>query len=425
MGLREYFDRVVVISLDRRSDRWRRFQETFPSDWPFAAPQRFVGIEGDLVTVPPWWKQGGGAWGCLMSHARIIEDCLRDGVERVLILEDDVVFVNDVAEKAARFIGAVPDDWDQLYFGGQHLRDPRKLNDGVYECANINRTHCHAVARKFMPRMYRYILNAPDYIAHPGHHIDHRLGALQETGTVKAYAPLTWIAGQSGDHSDISGRANTTHFWETWAAVPEMTMYVILGLHATPLNEVAALLKSMGIHFGHNLRGYSAPRVEDVGLSGICERILPFPSTERTLDPDATAPLFHDWCRLILQEAANYGTSGAACYPHLCALHEDMARGWRHLKVIAVETDLQEAIDALVERSSRSSGWLRITPDAAASIQEFLHAKRHEWLSACEHVTVDPRRVRADPHGVAAELKSFLALSRVSSESIGAIDAIA
>ena len=216
---------MVVINLDRRPDRWVRFQRSLAAvDWPFRPPERFSAVDGDAVTVPMWWKQGGGAWGCMMSHARILEECIQREVGRVLILEDDAVFVEDFAERARRFLERVPADWDQLYLGGQHLHDPEPVEELVFRCRNVNRTHCHAVSRKFMPRMYRYVLNALDYVQNPGHHVDHRLGALHESGTVKVYAPVEWIAGQGEGQSDISGRVNATYFWNTWARVPEMPL---------------------------------------------------------------------------------------------------------------------------------------------------------------------------------------------------------
>ncbi|WP_172683368.1 glycosyltransferase family 25 protein, partial [Verrucomicrobium spinosum] len=36
-----------------------------------------------------------GAWGCLLSHARVLAEAIADGIENVLILEDDVVFQPD------------------------------------------------------------------------------------------------------------------------------------------------------------------------------------------------------------------------------------------------------------------------------------------------------------------------------------------
>jgi hypothetical protein len=407
--LKDYFDRVVVINLDRRQDRWDSFQRSLKGiHWPFREPERVPAVDGDAVTVPIWWKQGGGAWGCLMSHVRIIEDCIRAGVGRVLIMEDDVVFVEDFAEQLRAFLKHVPEDWDQLYLGGQHLRDPIPLNEHVFRCVNVNRTHCHAISRKFMSRMYRYILNAHDYLANPGHHVDHRLGALQESGTVKVFSPVRWLAGQGDNQSDISGRSAPTHFWNTWAGVPSMSLTVILGLHAGYANQVASMLRDFGVHFGHRLGGYEMPSVEDEGLAGICEKVFPFPKTERWITPEDSAPLLHDWCRLILQEAANYGTAGAACYPHLCAMSRDMSLAWKNLKVIDVRCSVDQAIDNLVKRSEKETGWLKISEDEAIKVQRFLDEARQEWKAQPDYITIDAARLRENPETVAQELRQFL-----------------
>ncbi len=421
MDVRDYFDRVTVINLQRRSDRWKRFCQSIGGiDWPFGQPQRVPAVDGDAVTVPIWWKQGGGAWGCLMSHARILEDCIRDGVERVLILEDDVVFVRDFSDRAKCFLENVPSGWDQIYFGGQHLRDPIPYNEHVYRCVNVNRTHCHAVSRPFMSRMYRYILDARDYLANPGHHIDHRLGALQESGTVKAYSPTQWLAGQGEDQSDISGRAAPTYFWNTWAGVPQMTMTVVLGLHEADGREVAGLMQQLGVHFGHRVGGYRPPYVEDTGLGAICESVFPFPDTGRRMTPDQTTPLLHDWCRLILQEAADYGTVGAACYPHLCAMYQDMAQAWSHLKVVDVECGLSRAVQGLCRRSTQERGWLRITQDQAQRVQTFLVAGKRQWLAHCEHMTVHVHRLKNDRRALIEQLKEFLKIRGVSNQPASA-----
>jgi hypothetical protein len=410
--LRDYFDRVVAINLDRRRDRWDAFCKDIASvGWPFRLPQRQSAVDGEAVGAPPWWKQSAGAWGCMMSHARIIEDCLREGVERVLILEDDAILVEGFAERVERFLDRVPDDWDQLYLGGQHLKNPRRINELVYECVNVNRTHCHAMSRKFMSRFYRHILNAQDYMTNPGHHIDHRLGALQETRTVKVFAPIAWLAGQREDKSDISGRTNATYFWNSWAAVPEMIMFVVLAPHEGHANEVGGLLRSIGVHFGHNLGGYRPPVVEDSGLSDICERVFPFPSTTRRLPVKIAAPLLHNWARVILQEAADYGTVGAASYPHLCAMYDDMALAWRRLKVINVVAEIDASIGALISRSEEATGSFRLDGERARDVQMFLDGRRQDWLAHCECLNVDPTRIETDSQRLVAELREFMGLS--------------
>lgn len=63
--MKHFFDRVVCINLDRRGDRWHRFQDNVASaGWPFVEIERFSAVDGHKVPSPGWWRAGGGAWGC-------------------------------------------------------------------------------------------------------------------------------------------------------------------------------------------------------------------------------------------------------------------------------------------------------------------------------------------------------------------------
>src|SRR5262245_46044684 len=120
--LRNSIQAVVCINLKRREERWKAFQERLPGDWPFRKIVRFPAIDGRACVPPPWWKESAGAWGCYRSHLRVVEDCLNNDLESVLVLEDDAEFPPTFAADAAEFLRHVPDDWDMLYLGGQLLK---------------------------------------------------------------------------------------------------------------------------------------------------------------------------------------------------------------------------------------------------------------------------------------------------------------
>lgn len=214
----DFFDRVVVINLDNRQDRMDRLDRHFAEvGWPFRQPQRFSAIDGRYVKPPSWWKAGAPAWGCMRSHLQIIERALMDQVNSVLILEDDVFFQSDFVERAKAFFEAVPNDWQQIYLGGQHLHQrrqlPKKVNEEVVQPYNVNRTHAYALHRRGMLPVYRFLT---DYVAHskkPSFHVDHRLGLLHESGSIKLYAPVRWIAGQYRSMSNITGRVMGSRIW--------------------------------------------------------------------------------------------------------------------------------------------------------------------------------------------------------------------
>ena len=104
----EVFQRVAVVNLARRPDRWLSFLRRLPSNWPFSPPLRFPAIDGRACQIPAFWQTGAGAWGCYQSHVTIIADCLAQGIDSILVLEDDAIFVQDFAAAGRSFCGTCP-----------------------------------------------------------------------------------------------------------------------------------------------------------------------------------------------------------------------------------------------------------------------------------------------------------------------------
>ena len=113
----DYFDRVVVVNLNRRPERLAAFIRRL-NNWPFKWPTRVEAVDGFLTAPPPeTWTAGRGAWGCQLSHCGVLHAALNDRLKNILVLEDDAYPVLDFAERAAKFLANVPDDWDGLMLG--------------------------------------------------------------------------------------------------------------------------------------------------------------------------------------------------------------------------------------------------------------------------------------------------------------------
>ncbi len=221
-NLTDWFDRVYVINCAHRPDRLeetkKHLEETgmANNDWVHYYPA----IIGDWTTHPADWGSGNGAWGCLRSHQRILEDVLhtRDNENRltlnnVLILEDDVVFKKDALEKLNEFMEDVPNDWGQIYLGGQHRRKKGNTDSPNVVIGNsVNRTHAYAVNQSTFQELYRHISYATDY-RDTNKHIDHQLEVAHRRKDWRVYCPKEWITGQREGNSNISGRFNKTMFW--------------------------------------------------------------------------------------------------------------------------------------------------------------------------------------------------------------------
>jgi hypothetical protein len=216
--------------------------------WPFKQPEVFWGVDGSSLPVPDGWKYGGGTYGCMQSHRHILERCIQDGVESVLVLEDDLAFCQNFENEIVKFLMRVPEQWDQLMLGGQHIATPAETETpGIVRCLNTQRTHAYAVRGQFMRDLYQR------WVSSQGH-CDHAMGPMQRDRMV--YAPDPFIFGQEGGRSDISGAVNPVKFWSR----PQTDKVFVVGFDAD-----MDLLRGVGFHTGHTRNAAGI----DVGLESI------------------------------------------------------------------------------------------------------------------------------------------------------------
>jgi hypothetical protein len=205
--LSTFFDAVWCINLDADADRWQTFSAQLAAcRWPFGPVARFSAIHGDTVGVPDHYHQGGGAWGCLQSHRRVLEASLMAGHQRILVMEDDADLRPGLGAQAAAFLADLGDEpWDCLMLGGQHMAAPRPFKNRIVRAANIQRTHCMAFSRGFMRELYRYWSGPLDQ------HCDWSLGPF--AARFKTFAPQRFIVGQRGGRSWITGGQKPPEWW--------------------------------------------------------------------------------------------------------------------------------------------------------------------------------------------------------------------
>jgi hypothetical protein len=270
------FDRVVVISLPRRRDRLDRFQAAIATmDWPLPQPEVFDAVDGSRLPTPLQWRCGQGAWGCLQSHRNVLERALLDGQRSVLVFEDDACFRSTFADELKQFLGRVPDDWDGLMLGGQHLSRPVEIGNGVVRCVDCHRTHAYAARGRFLRDLYQI------WVSQFGH-CDAILGPFASQYNV--YAPDPFIVGQDGGRSDIAGTALPTRYW-----IPPSSALPITVLHVP--RRVSQTLRRFGFYFGKH-----SDRIEGDLL--LHSRTAAKPSDQKLEE-------FSEWLAVLRAEAAN------------------------------------------------------------------------------------------------------------------------
>lgn len=213
--LSAHFERVAVLSLPAARQRRERVRAHLHHSGLGGDEIQFIpALPGSDSPAPRGW-QGLPAWGCLRSHLSLMEQAERDGVESLLVLEDDVVFSPATAGELGPWLRRVPPGWGQIYLGGQHLQPPRRTAlDGVWQARNVNRTHAYAVSGHVLPRIIRHLKRWEDYNARRLWHIDHQYGLAHERGLWSAYTPTWWFAGQDADTSQICGCPVDRRWWQ-------------------------------------------------------------------------------------------------------------------------------------------------------------------------------------------------------------------
>jgi glycosyl transferase family 25 len=198
--LKNYFDRVVIINLDRREDRWKAIKDKLSKiNWPFKEPERFSAYDGNYLPTPVGWKDGPGTWGCLLSHREVLARAIQDGLQNVLVLEDDIFFAPNFETRVLEFLKGIPENWDQIMLGGQYFDDTKvyDISPEIRKVSLCHRAHAYAVKGNFMRYMYSKLCSAYG-------HVDHILNTFQDRYNV--YTPRHFLIGQDGSPSDISGK---------------------------------------------------------------------------------------------------------------------------------------------------------------------------------------------------------------------------
>lgn len=103
MRINDYFDKVVVINLDKRVDRLEKITKQL--DDLGITFERFSAIDGTGKNPIIAGRD---------SHLQVWRENLG---KKVLVLEDDAYFVDDFQERFDQVIQTLPDNWDVFYLG--------------------------------------------------------------------------------------------------------------------------------------------------------------------------------------------------------------------------------------------------------------------------------------------------------------------
>lgn len=155
----DYFQRVYVVNLPERKDRRKLIVKELDEAGIPLTPHRveiFPAIRPD--------EAGGfpsiGARGCFSSHVAILKQAKQQGLNNILIVEDDLEISAKFRTDQAVFIQQLcQQDWDFVYFG--HVEEvgekspvaliPLPFSKGVMT------THFYAINGRVFDRLLRFL----------------------------------------------------------------------------------------------------------------------------------------------------------------------------------------------------------------------------------------------------------------------------
>jgi GR25 family glycosyltransferase involved in LPS biosynthesis len=155
MRINDYFDSVVVINLDRREDRLEKISTQL--DNLGITFERFSAIDGKAEGIDP-------IVAGTMSHTQVWK---KYQGKKILVLEDDALFVDNFNEKFAEVMQTLPSDWDIFYLGALVAPTTGKLikvNDHWYKQVVSTGTQAYCLKPSKMDYFYNRLKDYEWYI---------------------------------------------------------------------------------------------------------------------------------------------------------------------------------------------------------------------------------------------------------------------
>lgn len=189
----DYFDCVYLINLDSRTDRLQQATAELK--------------KGDITHVVriPGVAHESPATGCHLSHAKIFEDAICKGWDRILIFEDDVEFFPNAHNNIINALYELPSNWDMFYLGANLDAYPAyEVSDFIAKLTGAFATHAYAVRRNLFCELAK--INSDLTTQH-----NDVVYAKTIHPNYNCYLAMPLIAGQRDSYSDIEKRVMSSN----------------------------------------------------------------------------------------------------------------------------------------------------------------------------------------------------------------------
>jgi glycosyl transferase family 25 len=203
MLMNNYFDKIFCINLDRRTDRWDNVSKLFERNGLVIEKHSAFDGKKELTLPYPSSAELAGT----ISHRDVILKAKELGLKNVLVFEDDVEFEDNINEKFNIIKNYIPNDWDMIYFGGNHVGGLIQVNEYFFRCLRTYALHMYAVNEKCYDLLIKYLSDKIKWVLEgkqslkPSVAADYFIGDLHYI--INCYSIKPRLAWQKEGYSDI------------------------------------------------------------------------------------------------------------------------------------------------------------------------------------------------------------------------------
>jgi len=146
-----YFDAIYCINLDTARNRWRAMQLRF---------QR-LGIARRVRRFSAVYTSESQHIGCALSHRMIIEQAQKQGLEQIMVFEDDAIFQQDTLTHLEKTIPELKQqDWYLFYLGGHRWGHDYQPPEGCQHLSYVQESLTCTQAIAYHHSVYQQLLDA-------------------------------------------------------------------------------------------------------------------------------------------------------------------------------------------------------------------------------------------------------------------------
>lgn len=175
---------LYCIHLKEQEDRLKRLTSHLEEK---EAPVQLNIVDG-IRAIP-------GSLGCTKSHKRIINYAKHKNLDEIIVIEDDIQFVDNFDIKYERIYKDLPEDWDILVGGVSWIDEIKeRVNSNLVKIGDFSATHFMVYRNKCYDKLL---------VDMKGENIDRFIGGLAKCDLLNVYCTTPFIAIQFDGFSTI------------------------------------------------------------------------------------------------------------------------------------------------------------------------------------------------------------------------------